>query len=600
MKQAALAGDGERATVLGVSRSVLGRRWVERPANPSEVLRIAQALRAPDVIARLLHARGIAAGAAEGFLNPTLKNDLPDPSVIRDMDLAVDRLAAAIIAGEGIAIFGDYDVDGATSSALLARYLKAVGAAPVVYIPDRLAEGYGPNVAAMKHLATSGAKVIVTVDCGTQAHEPLAAAEACGADVIVCDHHLPAGTLPRACAIVNPNRGDDTSGLGQLAAIGVTFMLCVALNRGLRERGFFAQRPMPDLRRWLGIVALGTVADVVPLTGVNRAFVMRGLDQLRNGAVPGLEALAEVGRINGLVEPWHLGYVLGPRVNAGGRVGRCDLGSRLLSTDSRDEALAIARELDALNQERRVIEQAMVDEALARVEADAGLRENPVLVVAGEGWHPGVIGLVASRLKERYARPAIAIGVNDGVGKGSGRSVTGVDLGSAIVAAREAGLLVNGGGHAMAAGLTIDPSRTDDLRAFLVERLSAACATSTEGRELVIDAALAASGATPEFCALVARCGPYGAGNEEPVFVLPSLSVTWTSVVGEQHVRCTLQAADGARLGAIAFKAINSELGALLLQHKGRRLHVAATLKLDEWQGRTRVQATIRDAALAV
>ncbi len=600
MKQAALAGEGERATVLGVSRSVLGRRWVERPANPSEVLRIAQALRAPDVIARLLHARGIAAGAAEGFLNPTLKNDLPDPSVIRDMDLAVDRLAAAIIAGEGIAIFGDYDVDGATSSALLARYLKAVGAAPVVYIPDRLAEGYGPNVAAMKHLATSGAKVIVTVDCGTQAHEPLAAAEACGADVIVCDHHLPAGTLPRACAIVNPNRGDDTSGLGQLAAIGVTFMLCVALNRGLRERGFFAQRPMPDLRRWLGIVALGTVADVVPLTGVNRAFVMRGLDQLRNGAVPGLEALAEVGRINGLVEPWHLGYVLGPRVNAGGRVGRCDLGSRLLSTDSRDEALAIARELDALNQERRVIEQAMVDEALARVEADAGLRENPVLVVAGEGWHPGVIGLVASRLKERYARPAIAIGVNDGIGKGSGRSVTGVDLGSAIVAAREAGLLVNGGGHAMAAGLTIDPSRTDDLRAFLVERLSAACATSTEGRELVIDAALAASGATPEFCALVARCGPYGAGNEEPVFVLPSLSVAWTSVVGEQHVRCTLQAADGARLGAIAFKAINSELGALLLQHKGRRLHVAATLKLDEWQGRTRVQATIRDAALAV
>ncbi|MFN9544903.1 MAG: single-stranded-DNA-specific exonuclease RecJ, partial [Alphaproteobacteria bacterium] len=389
-------------------------------------------------------------------------------------------------------------------------------------------------------------------------------------------------------------------GLGQLAAIGVTFMLCVALNRGLRERGFFAQRPMPDLRRWLGIVALGSVADVVPLTGVNRAFVMRGLDQLRNGAVPGLEALAEVGRINGLVEPWHLGYVLGPRVNAGGLVGRCDLGSRLLSTDSRDEALAIARELDALNQERRVIEQAMVDEALARVEADAGLRENPVLVVAGEGWHPGVIGLVASRLKDRYARPAIAIGVNDGVGKGSGRSVTGVDLGSAIVAAREAGLLVNGGGHAMAAGLTIDPSRTDDLRAFLVERLSAACATSTEGRELVIDAALAASGATPEFCALVARCGPYGAGNEEPVFVLPSLSVAWTSVVGEQHVRCTLQAADGARLGAIAFKAINSELGALLLQHKGRRLHVAATLKLDEWQGRTRVQATIRDAALAV
>jgi single-stranded-DNA-specific exonuclease len=385
MKQAALAGDGERATVLGVSRSVLGRRWVERPADTSEVLRIAQTLRAPDVIARLLHARGVAAPAADGFLNPTLKNDLPDPSVIRDMDLAVDRLAAAIEAREGIAIFGDYDVDGATSSALLARYLTAVGATPVVYIPDRLAEGYGPNVPAMERLATNGAKVIVTVDCGTQAHEALAAAEAKGADVIVCDHHLPAGTLPQACAIVNPNRGDDTSGLGQLAAIGVTFMLCVALNRALRERGFFDARPMPDLRRWLGIVALGTVADVVPLTGVNRAFVMRGLEQLRNGAVPGLEALAEVGRINGAVEPYHLGFVLGPRVNAGGRVGRCDLGSRLLATDSRNEAQVIAMELDALNQERRQIEQTIQDEAFARVETSADIRESPILVVAGEG-----------------------------------------------------------------------------------------------------------------------------------------------------------------------------------------------------------------------
>lgn len=600
MKQAALAGDGDRATVLGVSRSVLGRRWVERPADTSEVLRIAQTLRAPDVIARLLHARGVAAPAADGFLNPTLKNDLPDPSVIRDMDLAVDRLAAAIEAREGIAIFGDYDVDGATSSALLARYLTAVGATPVVYIPDRLAEGYGPNVPAMERLATNGAKVIVTVDCGTQAHEALAAAEAKGADVIVCDHHLPAGTLPRACAIVNPNRGDDTSGLGQLAAIGVTFMLCVALNRALRERGFFDARPMPDLRRWLGIVALGTVADVVPLTGVNRAFVMRGLEQLRNGAVPGLEALAEVGRINGAVEPYHLGFVLGPRVNAGGRVGRCDLGSRLLATDSRNEAQVIAMELDALNQERRQIEQTIQDEAFARVETSADIRESPILVVAGEGWHPGVIGIVASRLKDRYGKPSIVIAMNEGVGKGSGRSVGGVDLGTAIVAAREAGLLVNGGGHAMAAGLTIDPARIDDLRAFLAARLAADCAASTEGRELVIDAALSARGATPELCALVARCGPYGAGNAEPVFVLPSLSVAWTSVVGEQHVRCTLQSADGARLGAIAFKAVHNELGALLLQHKGRRLHVAATLKLDEWKGQARVQATIRDAAPAV
>jgi single-stranded-DNA-specific exonuclease len=600
MKLLAPAVDGERATVLGVSRSVLGRRWVERACDPSEVMRIAQALRAPEVVARLLHVRGVGASAADAYLNPTLKADLPDPSVIRDMDLAVDRLAAAIESGEAIAIFGDYDVDGATSSALLARYLTAVGAIPTIYIPDRMTEGYGPNVPAMESLAVNGAKVIVTVDCGTQAHEALAAAEAKGADVIVCDHHLPAGTLPRACAIVNPNRGDDTSGLGQLAAIGVTFMLCVALNRALRERGFFTKRPMPDLRRWLGIVALGTVADVVPLTGLNRAFVMRGLEQLRNGAVPGLEALAEVGRLNGTIEPWHLGFFLGPRVNAGGRVGRCDLGSRLLATDSRNEAVSIAHELDVLNQERRNIEQAIQDQAISCVENDALVRESPLIIACGEGWHPGVIGIVAARLKERYGKPAIVIAVNGGVGKGSGRSVSGVDLGTAIVAAREAGILANGGGHAMAAGLTIDPARIDELRAFLSARLAAACAASTEGRELLIEGALSASGATAELCTLVARCGPYGAGNAEPVFVLPALSVAWSSVVGEQHVRCTLQSPDGARLGAIAFKAVQNELGALLLKHKGQRIHVAATLKLDEWKGQARVQATIRDAAPAV
>jgi single-stranded-DNA-specific exonuclease len=600
MKPQAAATTPGPETVLGVSRSALGRRWVERPVDPSEVLRISQALGAPEIIARLLHARGVGARDAERFLNPSLKSDLPDPSAIRDMDLAVDRLAAAIVGGEGIAIFGDYDVDGATSSALLARYLSAVGAQPIVYIPDRMTEGYGPNPQAMQRLAANGARVIVTVDCGTQAHEALAAAAAAGADVIICDHHLPAETLPLACAIVNPNRNEDTSGLGQLAAIGVTFMLCVALNRELRLRGFFEARAMPDLRRWLGIVALGTVADVVPLTGLNRAFVTRGLEQLRNGAVPGLEVLAEVGRLNGAIEPYHLGFVLGPRVNAGGRVGRCDLGSRLLTTNSRDEALVIARELDALNQERRFIEQAIQQEAFARVEADPMLRASPVIVVHGEGWHPGVIGIVASRLKDKYAKPCIVIAVNDGVGKGSGRSVTGVDLGTAIVAAREQGLLLNGGGHAMAAGLTIDPAMIADLRAFLAQRLAAACASSSEGRELVIDGALSAGGATEAFCNLVARCGPYGAGNAEPVFALPFLAVTWTSIVGEQHVRCTLQSQDGARLGAIAFKAVDTELGALLLKHAGRRLHVAATLKVDQWQGKSRVQATIRDAALAV
>lgn len=600
MTAQAAAATRAATPLLGVARSLLGRRWVERDTDASQVLRIAQQLGAPELVARLLQARGVTAEAAAGFLNPTLKADLPDPSLVRDMDRAADRLADAVIAGEGIAIFGDYDVDGATSSALLARYLTAVGTPPLVYIPDRLTEGYGPNVAAMQRLAAMGAKVIVTVDCGTQAHEALEAAAAAGADVIICDHHLPASTLPRAAAIVNPNRAEDTSGLGQLAAIGVTFLLCVALNRALRERGFFSQRQMPDLRRWLGIVALGTVADVVPLTGINRAFVMRGLEQLRNGAVPGLEALVEIGRLNGTPEPWHLGFVLGPRVNAGGRVGRCDLGTRLLSTDSRDEAIAIARELDALNQERRAIEQAILDDAIARVEADAVLRACPVIVVAGEGWHPGVIGIVASRLKDRYGKPAIVIAINDGIGKGSGRSVAGVDLGSAVVAAREQGLLVNGGGHAMAAGLTLEAGQVEAVRAHLSASLASACAASPEGRELIVDGALATGGATEEFCTLVARCGPYGAGNDEPVFILPGVTVAYASIVGEQHVRCALQSPDGQRLNAIAFRAVHNELGPALLKHGGRRLHVAATLKLDEWQGRRRVQATIRDAAPAV
>jgi single-stranded-DNA-specific exonuclease len=327
--------------------------------------------------------------------------------------------------------------------------------------------------------------------------------------------------------------------------------------------------------------------------------VTRGIEQIRNAAVPGLGALIEVGRLNGPVEPYHLGFVLGPRVNAGGRVGRCDLGSQLLATDSPEEAIALARELDILNQERRSIEQGMVEEAISLVESDAGLRACAVLVVAHEGWHPGVIGIIASRLKERYAKPAIVISLNEGVGKGSGRSVTGVDLGTAIVAAKEQGLLINGGGHAMAAGLTIDPGRVLEFRAFLSAQLASACAASPEGRELVIDGALSPGGATEEFCTLVSRCGPYGSGNAEPVFAFPSLAVSYVSVVGEQHVRCAFQSADGARLNGIAFRAMQSELGAVLLKHKGRRLHVAATLKVDEWQGQRRVQATIRDAALA-
>ncbi len=592
------AADSERA-FLGVARSASGRRWVERPYDPSVALAIAQRLKTGEIVGRLLASRGVTLEAAEGYLNPTLKADLPDPSVIADMDLAARRLADAVRAGEGIAIFGDYDVDGATSSALLARFFRAVGAAPVIYIPDRLSEGYGPNVAAMTKLARDGAKVIVTVDCGTQAHEALAAARDAGADVVVCDHHLPGETLPPAFAIVNPNRHEDTSGLGQLAAVGVAFMLCVATNRVLRESGWFATRAAPDLRQWLSLVALGTVADVVPLKGLNRTFVTKGLEAMNATPVAGVAALMAVGGLSAAAEPYHLGFVLGPRVNAGGRVGRCDLGARLLSTDDVSEAQEIAQELDVLNQQRRQIEQAALDEAISMVEGDAALRGARVLVVAREGWHPGVIGIVAGRLKERYGKPAIVIAINDGVGKGSGRSLNGVDLGSAIVAAREAGVLINGGGHAMAAGLTVLPAQVPALADFLSARLEGACDASSDGATFTIDGALAAAGATVELCDLIARCGPYGAGNSEPLFVFPNLRVVNAAVVGENHVRCVFTGSDGGRVQGIAFRALQSELGALLLGAKGRSLHVAASIKTDTWQGNVRVQAQIRDAALA-
>ncbi len=588
----------EHAAYLGVSRSALGRRWVERELDASAALALAQRLKVPEIVGRLLSARGVGLDDAAGYLAPALKRDLPDPSVVLDMDLAAGRLADAVVRGERVAIFGDYDVDGATSSALLARFLRALGCAPVVYIPDRLTEGYGPNVAAMTKLALDGAKVIVTVDCGTQAHAALAAARAAGADVIVCDHHLPGETLPEAFAIANPNRHDDTSGLGALAAVGVAFLLCVATNRALRARGWFEGREAPGLRKWLGIVALGTVADVVPLKGLNRTFVVKGLE-VADGEVAGLAALKQVAKLAGALEPYHLGFVLGPRVNAGGRVGRCDLGSRLLSTDDAAEAAQLALELDELNQQRRAIEQTALDEALATVESDAALRAAPVLVVAREGWHPGVIGIVASRLKERYGRPAIVIAIGEGVGKGSGRSVNGVDLGSAIVAAREAGLLVNGGGHAMAAGLTIEPAKIEALTAFLAERLGALCAASVEGKHLTIDGVVSPAGATASLCEQVARCGPYGAGNAEPLFVLPNVRVVNATVVGEQHVRCILTGGDSGRVSAIAFRALQSELGPTLLNAKGRALHVAATLKAEEWQNVVRVQAMIRDAAVA-
>ncbi len=580
---------------LGVVRSLTGRNWIEREHDARDAIAIAQRLAAPEIVGRLLAARGVTADGAQSYLVPSFKTDLPDPSTFLDMDRAAERLADAVANGENIAVFGDYDVDGATSSALLIRFFRALGCEARLYIPDRLSEGYGPTVAAMRKLADEGMKVVITVDCGTQAHAALGAARDAGLDVIVADHHLPGETLPQAYAIVNPNRLDDRSGAAQLAAVGVAFLLAIAVNRTLRGRGWFATRGEPDLRQWLGIVALGTVADVVPLTGVNRLLVWRGIEAIETHPLAGIAALKQVANLSAKIEPYHLGFVLGPRVNAGGRVGQCDLGARLLSTDDPGEAQAIAVDLDALNKQRQEIEKAICEEAIALVEGDARMREAPVLVVAREGWHPGVIGIVASRLKDRYHRPTIVIALNDGVGKGSGRSVTGVDLGSVIVAAREQDLLVNGGGHAMAAGLTIAPEKVEAFAAFMSERIGASGLNSPEGRVLALEGALRLDGATAELCALVAKVGPFGAGNREPVFVFPGVRIVHAATVGEGHVRCVL--GDGvARLNGIAFRALQSPLGKALLEAKGRPLHVAATLKTDEWQGQTRVQAQIVDA----
>ncbi|MEL0144869.1 MAG: single-stranded-DNA-specific exonuclease RecJ, partial [Alphaproteobacteria bacterium] len=464
---------GLSATGVLVERSVTGKRWVLREADNRMGMALSQRLGVPEIVGRVMAARGIGIDEAEAFLNPTLRDALPDPAVLEDMTRAAERLAAAIRDGESIAVFGDYDVDGATSSALLARFLSALGVPARIYIPDRIAEGYGPTSPAMLRLNAEGADLVITVDCGTTAFAPLEAAADAGVDVIVVDHHVAEPALPRAIAVVNPNRLDDRSGQGTLAAVGVTFLLTVATNRILRDIGWYESsgRKEPDLLGLLDLVALGTVCDVVPLTGLNRAFVSQGLKVMGKRRNPGLVALSDVARVESKLTEYHAGFLLGPRVNAGGRVGEAGLGARLLMTTDSGEALELAQKLDVWNAERREIEAHVLDEAIAQVE-DADLSA-AMLVAAGEGWHPGVIGIVAGRLKERFNRPAFVIGFEGSEGKGSGRAVEGVDLGSAVIAARQAGLLINGGGHKMAAGLTVAREKLGALRDFLEERVAA-------------------------------------------------------------------------------------------------------------------------------
>jgi single-stranded-DNA-specific exonuclease len=587
------------AAFLGVERSVCGRRWQARNGDERQGLALAQRLNLPEVIGRLLAARDVSVDGAAAYLNPTLRQLLPDPSRFRDMDRAVDRLVRAVATGEKIAVFGDYDVDGATSAALLHRFFAAVGIAVRLYIPDRLSEGYGPNAPALLRLREEGLAVVITVDCGITAFAPLQAAAAAGLSVVVLDHHVAEPELPAAAAVVNPSRLDETAGHRQLAAVGVTFLLVVALNRALRAAGWYgATRPEPDLRQWLDLVALGTVCDAVPLTGINRALVGQGLKVMARRGNAGLAALGDVAGLNEPPGAYHAGFVLGPRINAGGRIGAADLGVRLLTTDDSAAAAALALRLDMLNAERRVVEQAVLDAAIAQIEARTAPRQ--VLVMASaEGWHPGVIGIVAGRLKERYNRPACVIAIADGVGKGSARSINGLDLGSAVIAARQEGLLMNGGGHPMAAGFTVACDRVAALGEFLDARLAAAGGAAL-APVLDIDGAMRAGAATVELAHLVARLGPFGSGNPEPRFAVTDLRVVHGEVVGDRHVRAVLAGDGGARLKAIAFRSAEESLGQALLRGGGAPLHLAGALRLDIWQGREGVQLIVDDAAPAV
>jgi single-stranded-DNA-specific exonuclease len=589
-----------RSCLLGVERSLTGKRWEARLDDGRAGLTLAQRLELPEIVGRLLAARGVDSESAALFLNPTLRDLLPNPSALRDMDVAANRLADAIEKGEKIAVFGDYDVDGATSAALLNRFLRAIGQVPRIYIPDRMAEGYGPNGPALQRLAAEGAKVVVTVDCGITAFDALEAGRAAGLETIVVDHHAAEPRLPPAVAVVNPNRLDDDSGLGQLAAVGVTFLLLVALNRALRDRGWYEKsgKAPPDLLALLDLVALGTVCDVVPLTGLNRAFVAQGLKVMGQRRNLGIKALSDVAGIDEPPGTYHAGFLLGPRVNAGGRVGQAPLGAELLATEDIAGAANIARQLDAYNAERKEIEAAVLDQALLQIEAE-GTPEGLVFA-ASEGWHAGVIGIVASRLKERYNLPALVVALENGVGKGSARSVPGVDLGAAVIAARQAELLVNGGGHPMAAGLTVAEDRVGELRGFLSERLGAALRKLDYVPALGIDGALEVAGANSELVGHLERLAPYGTANAEPRFALPEVRVLDSGVVGENHVRCVLGGeGKGPRLRAIAFRALDTPVGEALLKSRGLPLHVAGKLRPDTWRGGDAVQFLIDDAARA-
>lgn len=590
----------ETPAFLEVGRSLSGRAWRQRQADPALVRAHRQVLDIDEPLARALAARGVRADQGADFLQPTLRALFPDPSSFMDMDAAAVAIVDALQAGAGVHVFADYDVDGASSAALLVRWFRAMGADLPIYVPDRLTEGYGPSARAFDTLKAAGADLVVTVDCGAAANEAVAHAAAIGLKVVVIDHHLMRETPPACLAVVNPNRPGCNSGQGNLAAAGVVFVLLAALNREARARGLFADRTEPDIRRWLDLAAMGAICDVTGLTGFNRALTSLGLKVMSDWANPGLRALlAAAGAEPGPAKSNHAGFILGPRINAGGRIGRSDLGARLLSTDDPTEAAALAQELDALNLERREVERAVIDQAVRRVEATGAHDDgSAVVVVAGEDWHPGVVGIVAGRLRERWRKPVVVIGVDaiNGVGKGSGRSQPGMNLGRAVQAAWEAGVLMAGGGHAMAAGLTVRSDGIDTLRDFLNARMSGEQAAAEALDVVEVDALIEARAATRDLFEAFERLAPFGPANPEPLFALENLQPREPVAMNGGHVRCRLVGPDGAAVKAIAWRCADLPLGQALLAGQGG-LKAVGRLKADDWNGRRGVQFEIEDLA---
>jgi single-stranded-DNA-specific exonuclease len=589
--------------LLGVVKSITDRSWKLRSAEFRIIQALAQDYGLTEIIARVIAGRGVTLETAHHFLNPSLKENLPNPSDFQDMDKAASRIVDAIEKGEKIAIFGDYDVDGATSTALFKRFFRHLNIDVMIYIPDRMIEGYGPNIPALLKLKEQGASLVITVDCGQTSFEPLAAAAEAGLDVIVVDHHQASLEQPAAVAVINPNRLDHVKGYGQLAAIGVSFIVAVALNRELRARGYFEKhnfKPL-NLLNFLDLVALGTICDVVPLTGINRALVTQGLKVMASRANLGVKALAEVANVNDKLSTYHAGFILGPRVNAGGRVGRVMAGTTLLTTENISEAQEIAKELHIYNEERKAIENIVLEQAMQQVQQIIGVSgiAPPVIVASGANWHAGVIGIVAGRLKEYFSRPTFVIGIDDdGEAKGSGRSIPGVDLGAAVAAARDAGILLGGGGHAMAAGLSLLGDKLGDFKDFMIEKLEADVSEAIKSLSLKLDGALSLSAVTVELTEKLEEVGPYGQGNAKPRFAFADVKVVYADVVGGSHVKCTVESGDGTRIKAMCFRSADQPLGQLILSSRGKKIHLAGTLTINDWNGRRSAEIFIDDAAV--